>query len=131
MNLLNEKIKLFGSTTRPLLRNRSVDELHGNQQSDYAPRSGPEVKNGRSGAENSAPERLGCGTVKEEMSQILPRVRRLCMKNSPSFLSCIGKRTKEGCDCGSEVADKMGEGPVPGNRKNLIFQCFHISFILI
>jgi len=25
------------------------------------------------------------------------------MKNSPSVLSCIGKRTKEGCDRGSEV----------------------------
>jgi len=29
--------------------------------------------------------------------------RRHCMKNSPSVLSCIGKRTKEGCDRGSEV----------------------------
>jgi len=39
----------------------------------HTPRSGPEVKNGRSGAENAVPERLGCGTVKE-MSQILQRV---------------------------------------------------------
>jgi len=30
-------------------------------------------------------------------------VRRRCKKNSPSVLSCIDKRTKEGCDCGSEV----------------------------
>jgi len=30
-------------------------------------------------------------------------VRRRCMKNSPYFLSCIGKSTKEGCDRGSEV----------------------------
>jgi len=30
-------------------------------------------------------------------------VRRRCMKNSPSILSWIGKRTKEGCDRGSEV----------------------------
>jgi len=30
-------------------------------------------------------------------------VRRRCMKNSPSVLSCIGKRTKEDCDCGSAV----------------------------
>jgi len=44
------------------------------QQSGYAPRSGPEVKNGRSGAEHGAPERLGCGTVKEEVSRILQRV---------------------------------------------------------
>jgi len=30
-------------------------------------------------------------------------VRRRCMKNSPTVLSCIGKRTREGCDHGSEV----------------------------
>jgi len=30
-------------------------------------------------------------------------VRRRCLMNSSSFLSCIGKRTKEGCDRGSEV----------------------------
>jgi len=30
-------------------------------------------------------------------------VHRRCKKNFPSFLSCIGKRTKDGCDRGSEV----------------------------
>jgi len=44
------------------------------QQSGHAPRSESEVKNRRSGAEDGAPERLGCGTVKEEVSQILQRV---------------------------------------------------------
>jgi len=44
------------------------------QQSAHAPWPGPEVKNGRSGAEDGASERLGCGTVKEEVSQILQRV---------------------------------------------------------
>jgi len=44
------------------------------QQSGYAPRSGPEVKNGGSSAEDSAPERLGCGTDKEEVNRILQRV---------------------------------------------------------
>jgi len=43
------------------------------QQSGHAPRSGPEVKNGSS-AKDGAPERLGCGTVMEEVSQILQRV---------------------------------------------------------
>jgi len=37
------------------------------QQSGHAPRSGPEVKNRRIGAEDGAPERFGCGTVKEEV----------------------------------------------------------------
>jgi len=39
------------------------------QQSGHAPRSGPKVKN-VSSAKDGAPERLGCGTVKE-VSQIL------------------------------------------------------------
>jgi len=38
------------------------------QQLGHAPRSGPEVKNGRSAAEDGMPERLECGTVKEEVS---------------------------------------------------------------
>jgi len=37
------------------------------QQSGHAAWSGPEVKNRRSGAEDGAPVRLGCGTVKEEV----------------------------------------------------------------
>jgi len=38
--------------------------------------------------------------------------RRRCKKNSP-VLSCIGKRTKQGCDCGSEVGTvHSGQGPV-------------------
>jgi len=41
------------------------------QQLGHASRSEPEVKNGRSGAKDSATERLGCETVKEEVSQIL------------------------------------------------------------
>jgi len=44
------------------------------QRSGHFPRSEPEVKNGRSGVEDGAPKRLGCGTVKEEVSQILQRV---------------------------------------------------------
>jgi len=38
------------------------------QQSGHALRSGPEVKNERRSAEDGAPERLGCGTVKREGS---------------------------------------------------------------
>jgi len=44
------------------------------QQSSHAPRFGPEMKSGRSGAEDGVSERLRCGTVKEEVSQILQRV---------------------------------------------------------
>jgi len=73
------------------------------QQSGHASRSGPEVKNGRNSAKDGAPERLGCGTVKEGESYLAEGVRRRCMKDSPSVLSCIGKRTREGCDRGSEV----------------------------
>jgi len=44
------------------------------QQSSHTPRSGPEVKNGRSSAKDGAPEKLGCGTIQEEVSRILQRV---------------------------------------------------------
>jgi len=36
-------------------------------------------------------------------SDLAEGVCRCCMKNSPFVLSCIDKRTKEGCDCGSKV----------------------------
>jgi len=45
----------------------------GTQYSGHAPKSGPEVKNGRSSAKDGAPERLGCGIVKK-VSHILQRV---------------------------------------------------------
>jgi len=35
------------------------------QQSGHAPRSGPEVRNGRSSAKDGAPERLRCGRIQE------------------------------------------------------------------
>jgi len=69
-------------------------------------------------AEDGAPERLGCETDPAE------GVRRPCMKKSPFVLSCIGKRTREGSDRGSEVetvhTDKMGKDQFfRGNRRNL------------
>jgi len=55
------------------------------QQLGHAPKSGPEVKNGRSSAKDGAPQRLGCGTDKEEVSQDPAEgVHRRCMKNSSS-----------------------------------------------
>jgi len=34
-------------------------------------------------------------------------VRKCCKKNSSSVLSCIGKRAKEGCDCGTRSPDRF------------------------
>jgi len=88
------------------------------QQSSHAPRSGPEVKNGSGAEEARMQDSQGGGE-----SDPAEGVRVRCMKNS-TFLSCIGKRTKEGCDRGSEVetfnSGQDGEGPVPPrNRRNL------------
>jgi len=66
------------------------------QQLGHIPRSGPEVKNG------IAVEARMRGSQGGE-SDPAEGVRTRCMKNSPSVLSCIGKRTKEGCDCGGKV----------------------------
>jgi len=63
-----------GGATRPLPREWGMKELHGDPTVGHAPRSKPEVKNGRSCAKDGAPERLECGTVKEEVSRILQRV---------------------------------------------------------
>jgi len=71
------------------------------QQSGHVPRSGPEVKNGRSNAKDGASERLRCGTIQENLLDPAEGVRRSCKKNS--VLSCIGKRAREGCGRGSEV----------------------------
>jgi len=47
-------------------------------------------------------------------------VRRRCKKNSPSILSCIGKRTKEDCDRDSEVgtvhSGRDRKGPVHAKK---------------
>jgi len=47
-------------------------------------------------------------------------VRKRCKKNSSSVLSCIGKRTREGCDRGSEVETVYRgwdeEGPIPPRK---------------
>jgi len=52
-----------------------VEELHRDTTVGHAPRSGPEVKNGKNySVENGAQERLRCGTIQEEVSQILQRV---------------------------------------------------------
>jgi len=87
------------------------------QQSGHASKSGPEVKNGRSSAKDGTPE-----TDNPEGGELDPAegVRRCCNKNSSSVLSCIGKRTKEGCNRGSEVetvhSGRDGEGPVPPRK---------------
>jgi len=53
-------------------------------------------------------------------------VHRCCKKNSPSVLFCTGKRTREGCDRGSEVwtvhSGRDGEGLVPP-RKAVMVAC--------
>jgi len=48
-----------------------VEELHGDPTVGPCPKVRTRGQNERSGAEDGAPERLGCGTVKEEASQIL------------------------------------------------------------
>jgi len=45
-----------------------VKELYGDPIVSLRPRSGPEVKNGRSSAKDDALERLRCGTIQKEVS---------------------------------------------------------------
>jgi len=59
--------------------------------------------NGRNGAEYGALEAQMRDSQGGGESYPAEGVRRRCIMNSPSVLSCIGKRTKKGCDRGSEV----------------------------
>jgi len=74
------------------------------QQAGHPSRSGPKVKNGNS-AKDGAPAGEAQMRDNLEGDELDPEndVRRRSKKNFPSVLSCIGNRTKEGCDRGSEV----------------------------
>jgi len=81
-----------GGASYPLLRDGGAGEFREvpTLQSSHATRSGPEIKNGRSRNKDSAPERLS-----NPGGELDPAIDvRLRCKNSPSVLSCIGKRTK-------------------------------------
>jgi len=92
-----------GGATRPPPKDGSVEELHRDPTVGPRPKSGPEVKNGRSCAEDSAGEVRMRDSQRGGKSDSAEGVRWRCMKNSPPVLSCIGKRTKEGCGRGSVV----------------------------
>jgi len=57
--------------TRLLPRDRGADEFHGDPIVGLHPRSGPEVKNGKSSAKDDVLDRLRCGI----MSNVLPPYR--------------------------------------------------------
>jgi len=63
-----------GGATRPLLRDGGAKELHGDPTIGPRPNVWTRGQNGKSSTKDGAPERLKCGTVKEEVSQILQRV---------------------------------------------------------
>jgi len=67
-------VKGGGGATRPLSRDGGVEELNGDPTVGPRPKVWTRGQKWKSGAEDGAPERLGCGTVKEEVSQILQRV---------------------------------------------------------
>jgi len=87
------------------------------QQSGHTPRSGPEVKNGRSSARDGAEKAHMLDNPKRGELNSADNVRKRWKKNFSSVLSCIGKTTKEVCDRGSEVGTvynwRNREEPVP------------------
>jgi len=95
-----------GGATRPLPRDGGVEELHG--ETTVEPR--PNIW--RDNPEGELDPAEG--------------VRRRCKKNSPSALSCIGKRIRKGCDRSSVVGTVYsgcdGERPVPLEESEGIWQ---------
>jgi len=93
-----------GDATRPLPRDGGVEKLYGD------PTVGPHPKIWTRGQKG----KKRCRRWHAEESQMRDSqggcesdpaegVRKHCMKNSPSVFSCISKRTREGCDRGSEI----------------------------
>jgi len=83
------------------------------QQSDHAPRSGPEVKNGKS-TKDGVLERLRCGTVQKEASQILQMVSAGAARKIPPPHPA---QAREGCGLGSAAETAKGQ-PLRGNQRN-------------
>jgi len=93
-----------GSATRSLPRDGGAQELHG--ELTVGPR--PKVWNRRQNWKKWCRRwRSGEARMRDSQgggeSDHAECVRRRYMKNYPSVLFCIGKRTKEGYDRGSEV----------------------------
>jgi len=65
---------LDGGATRPLPRNGGVEDLHEDPTVGPRPKVWIRGQNGRSSANDGAPERLRFRTIQEEVSQILQRV---------------------------------------------------------
>jgi len=88
---------------------RNSTETH---QSGHAPRSRPEVKNGRSSAKDSAPESSDVWQSRRRWVRSCSGCPQALHEEFSFRFTCIGKRTREGCDCDSEVgqftADKRG-----------------------
>jgi len=102
LNKSNRRLTFVWWCCPPFPRNRDVEELHGN------PTLGPIckvwTKDEISRAINTCQRDSDPGTQDSpEGGDSKPAVddQRRCKRNS-SVLSCIGDKTKEGCDCGSE-----------------------------
>jgi len=72
------------------------------QKWGHVPRSGLEVKNGESNANDGMPKRLRCDNPRIGELDHAEGVRKRCKKNSSSVISSIGNKTREGCDRYSE-----------------------------
>jgi len=100
----NEVVGCGGGATRPLPRDGDIKELHRD------PIVGPRPKvwtKGQKWKKRCRRWRAGEARMRDSQgggeSDPAEDVRRRYMNNSPSFLSCIGKRSKEGCNRGSKV----------------------------
>jgi len=95
--------RLGGGATQSLPKDGGVEELHGDPTVGPRPKvwtRGQKLKWCRRWCVREPRMRDSQGGGESDPAE---GVCRCWMKNSRSFLSCIGKRTKKGCDRGSEV----------------------------
>jgi len=90
-----------------------------------------EIKDGRSNPKYGLPENLRCTKIQEMNGELDPAVddHRRCKKNSPSVLTNIDKKTKEGCghrirEILHAVSEARKSQFLLGNRGNLANEIF-------
>jgi len=83
----------IGDATQPLPKDEGAENLQGISTSQ-APKSGSEVKNGKSSAKDGVPERLRCGPIQGCELDPADDVHRRYKKNFLSVLSCKEDKRK-------------------------------------
>jgi len=107
---INSNIGGDGGAIRPLPGDRDAEKLHGDPRVEPHPKVWTRSQKMEEVMPNMARReaRMRNNPVGGDLDPA-DDVRRRCKKNSSFILSCIDKKTKEGCDNGSEIGTVHSE----------------------